>query len=699
MRLLRNTLLILLVAGLATVSFAKKYSDAPAGQGTSTVGIGGDYASLSDASLDFNTTANTGSWTIEVLNDLTEASNVYFGNTVLDGNTVTLKPAAGVTANVTFTSNAVPNIPGNLVIGASSPANYMTLVPTKNFVIDGSNNGTKSFNLNLTTPSQSVSSTFVLHVLGSSDNFQIKNTNVNNNNIGSKASAAIRFSCVSTSPTVTAYPENVTIDNCSVINMAAYESAYGIEVGQFGKAPTKVAPTALTVTNNYIHTLNKGILLTLNAGANISGNKFQLDQTMNGNKENMCIQHASSNGLNGWTFNVTNNVMDHLYCNATGGQYNAGITAVYVYANNTGTYNFINNMISGYNYVPADVSKIKAGQIVMRGICYYGNTCDVNVINNSINFPQLDSSYMGKLLQSYSLAIGLTGTGYVKTFVCKNNILRLSQNTTNAILNWTNAAETYADYNVIYLENGAKAARYKGLYYDTFSAWTAASNQDLNGRVIDPMATTPDKWVSATDLHFTGAVAHPLIAAAPNALVTTDIDGETRNVTKPWPGCDEQISVPTSNTSVSATIQSVGETQFDTATYSDAGAIYCPVKLNVATLGGDASVQISAFDAKHPNAASNYFISRWFKIENADGNVQNSSLTLTYTDQDVIDAGVAENQLQFARWNGASWTYFVPTSQDVDNNTITLNNVTGFSDWTLSGPMGVPVELSDFITE
>jgi hypothetical protein len=57
---------------LTSIAFGKKFSDPPAGQGLSTVGISGDYTSLREASEDFSGLVGgcTGNWTLEILNDL-----------------------------------------------------------------------------------------------------------------------------------------------------------------------------------------------------------------------------------------------------------------------------------------------------------------------------------------------------------------------------------------------------------------------------------------------------------------------------------------------------------------------------------------------------------------------------------------------------------------------------------------------------
>lgn len=66
----------------------------------------------------------------------------------------------------------------------------------------------------------------------------------------------------------------------------------------------------------------------------------------------------------------------------------------------------------------------------------------------------------------------------------------------------------------------------------TLASWqTASGSQDLNSVSIDPL------FVSATDLHFRNYAMNNL--GTPIAGITTDFDGDTRNVTTPDIGADE----------------------------------------------------------------------------------------------------------------------------------------------------------------
>lgn len=132
---------------------------------------------------------------------------------------------------------------------------------------------------------------------------------------------------------------------------------------------------------------------------------------------------------------------------------------------------------------------------------------------------------------------------------------------------------------------------------------------------------------------------------------------------------------------------------------------YLPVTLNVNSLSGIDTVTITVFDGKHPDAMDAdgelgdlYFLSRWFRIDHTGG-IGSGNLTFVYTDADFADAGsgaFSESDMQIARYHDGIWTWFNADARDTAANWVQINNVTEFSDWSLSGPGGVPVELSYF---
>ncbi|MFB3895371.1 MAG: metallophosphoesterase [bacterium] len=156
-------------------------------------------------------------------------------------------------------------------------------------------------------------------------------------------------------------------------------------------------------------------------------------------------------------------------------------------------------------------------------------------------------------------------------------------------------------------------------------------------------------------------------------------------------------------------IDTVGTTYFYLGTWNSS-TDYTPVTMGISSCLGIDTITINVYDAKHPNAndssnklSDQYFLSRWYTIS-SEGNIPNTmTLTFTYTDADFIDAQfglLAEDQIRIAKYSASStWSWFSPQSIDTATNRVQLNGITSFSDWTLSGPYGVPVELSRFDIE
>jgi hypothetical protein len=548
MRLLRNTLLILLVAGLATVSFAKKYSDAPAGQGTSTVGTGGDYASLSDASLDFNTTAATGSWTLEILNDLTETLPVYFGKTVDSSYVNTIKPASGTNPIVTFTASST-TLAGNLVFGAQGN-DINVLYPTNNFVVDGSNNGTNSRNLTLVTDSScNANYVYTVRVYGNSDNFTLRNCNVYFYSTTANNCAAIGFcSRVTTGDAASAFhPDNATIQNCYILSSTGKITAgSAMEFLTSGTLPAGSVATGFSINNCLVETYNTARSLYFNLALGqgvISNNTIHCTLPTGQTYGAYPINFNGSNNLNNMV--VSGNVIDSIRNgrNATAGDAFVGINLCGTTGGGgkVGNFYVYNNSISGFELTgtPAAVA------LAFKGIRNYSSAEGFYVYNNSINIPAFAAGWTA-LGASYG--IGLESGAYAGHSEIKNNIVRINAGKNFSCI-WKINSSSTTDANITFDNNvyaplsGATVARFGGNYYSTLSAYQAAyPAYDVHSEVLDPLATAPGHWISETNLHFSSAEVDGLLHGTPitsPVAVSTDIDGDTRDALAPWPGIDE----------------------------------------------------------------------------------------------------------------------------------------------------------------
>ncbi|MDP2366427.1 MAG: hypothetical protein Q8M94_21960, partial [Ignavibacteria bacterium] len=114
---------------------------------------------------------------------------------------------------------------------------------------------------------------------------------------------------------------------------------------------------------------------------------------------------------------------------------------------------------------------------------------------------------------------------------------------------------------------------------------------------------------------------------------------------------------------------------------------YTPVNL-VATGNGDFTVR--SVGTSHPNASGTNILQMYWTLTN--GGLTSADLTFNYLDADVVGD---ENQYELGRYNG-SWAFLSPITLNTTANTVSINGINSFSDWTLGEPGALPVELSSF---
>ncbi len=540
---------VVLFVFICAVGFAKKFSDAPGGQGISTVGSGGDYASLAAAAADFNGYPGgcTGNWTLLILNSLTESSNVAFGNAT-NGYTVTIKPNTDVTATISFTDATDRTISGSLIIGATNVNNWASIVSTHNFVIDGSNAGTNSRNLTLENVNGDLANARVVRIVGNSDNVTIKNCIIKNRSVNSGPTFGVDFTSRNDGSN-NYIPDNGTLDNCAIESKNS-ASAIGVQSGSSGTITSGNAQTGMTIKNCTITAQERGISLTQTSSATICDNTIKINQTSTG-KNCFGFMHWSSNGAEGWTMNIYNNKFTQLQ--SPNSSANNGLTAIDVtgapLSGTAPTYNIYNNMICGFNFTGASDNINQ----IYRGIRCGSKNCNVNIYYNSLYMPHF--SKVSGASVSYVFGIGVTPTDFSGTANIKNNIVYLTQNGGCCIYKG-NTTGLVSDYNDLY-RTGANVhtGYYNGTNRTTLEDWKTATSGDANSYTVDPtIAHSPytGKWVNPTgakaepDLHF-DAPPGPVPGWATGTAIseiTKDIDGDARGLINPMKGCDDGGSLP-----------------------------------------------------------------------------------------------------------------------------------------------------------
>ena len=345
---MKKIYVFMLVVMLAcSLGYAKKFSDAPAGQGASTVGVSGDYATLAEAANDFNGLAGgcTGDWTLTVISDLTEPDNVGFGNST-NGYTVTLKSDESEMRTITFTATAVhATYRGHLVIGVNDLNGTPIIQKTDKFVIDGG----ASKQLTLTNTSASIAYSAIIIYYGDCDNGQVKNCVIANlsTNAGANSCTGIDFIAAGTF----LIPNDYRVEGC-VISALTGNVASGIQAS--GTATAGLAQTGAVITGNTIAAKRYGIFLALNAGGEISNNEIKIQD---GTASALClgIYHSNCNSLFGWTMDIVNNKFTEMTSlNNAAGDY--GLIGMWLGASATvaapvrPVYNVCNNMIANFSF-------------------------------------------------------------------------------------------------------------------------------------------------------------------------------------------------------------------------------------------------------------------------------------------------------------------------------------------------------------
>ncbi len=538
---LAKLLLIACLVCVCSVGFSAKFSET--GGGISTVGTGGDYATLKEASRDFNYAPSwTSDWELRITSNLTESENVAFGRSGGTTYKLTIKLAPGVSnATIDFTQTADnPGWSGSLLIGTRYTTSTATadLFPMHNFTIDGYSADAPN-NRGLTIQNATGTTGFPrpIRIFGDCDNVVIKNCIVKNR---STAAGGNDFTSRNDG-TSNFIPDNGLIDNCTVECFGTV-AAQGITSSASGTITTGNAQTGMTVQNSLIIARHRGIFLNQNAGGVIRNNIIRVNQTTSGYSSSG-ISHLASNATTGWTMEIYNNTLDQLAtANFSTGQ---GMTAIEITGGpaspNVGTYRVYNNMICGFSY-PSGTGVDQIYRAINSGsasVYFY-------IYNNSIfmpHFERVSGATVGRVG-----AILLASSTNNLTCDVKNNMICIKQ--TNGIGIWRNNSTGFtSNYNNLHAASGTIFGRLVGTNYGTLSAWQTGTGQDLNSYDKDPTVAQPPysgKWASATNLHF-DAQPGPIPGWAtgiPITGITFDIDGDARGTNYPMKGCDDSPSLP-----------------------------------------------------------------------------------------------------------------------------------------------------------
>lgn len=517
--------------------------------GTYTVGLTGNYFSLSEAIADINHRGISGPVILSLIDanyDVTPANGDNFFPMLLGpvigssaANTITVMPASGtstISSEGTLNGNCGNAAANNVISNANEPilalvgANHVTL---QNLNLTCSSTGVVDRGLQVINSSAIVGS--------QNNNFQGISVTLNRANVG----------CYGISQQAITVPTNATGANSNNIYLNLNISNVYTGIYLNGNA---AFPDQNCVIGNSSPTLfnSIGAATPNDIGAGTGGTASYGIRANNQsgvsiyNNEVRNVSHAGFSTVEGIVIDAgvgNNNIfMNKVHdINYTGTLSTANVTGIRTNLANAGAnnVNVFNNFVYavGTAYTGAASATRAVRGIYVQSIGGGNNTSTINVDFNNVRMDNSSSpNISGTCFES-----GATNGPVINT---RNNVLAnftgtqtgvavhfaMATPTTTAIGN----AGSISNYNDLYINNAANG--YTGIgqttTYATLANWQTGMTQDANSIAIDPGFNSPnDLHVTAVGLNNTGNMTGI-------TWVTTDIDNQSRSAT-PDIGADE----------------------------------------------------------------------------------------------------------------------------------------------------------------
>ena len=483
--------LLILSANVSAVSLS----------GTYTVGSGSTYTTLGAAITDINTNGVERPVILQITSDLPNETQVMLAtSTTTAVNTITIKPASGVSPTITFSNCLQYTDWTKINAGAGFALNATSFV-----TIDGSNiNGgtTKDMTMKL---ADATNGRFVILSYGNSDDVTIKNLIVSYaspmfiNTVGYQTRGIYLMQGAAAS-------DNFTLQNCTVgdVTMAPF---FAIYVAGAGATVETGSATNLKITGNTLYSKVRAISMqSVGGGTNpteISNNNlYVIDGGVATNTDVAAINYNFWLGI----LNIFNNKIPALTTANTGTFKISGIYSGSAQANAVA--NIYNNFIGGT--VGCSAAGVAAqGQLINSTD---PSTTTLNIYHNTIVFPVATNVAERTCIYFTDATVKL-----------KNNII-INRNdlSTAYCINVSSANTITSDYNDFYTTGAGSVCN--GL--QTLSAWQAiATGLDANSTFAD--VTFVD--IATGDLRIASASYQAInLKVARMTEVSTDIFGTTR---------------------------------------------------------------------------------------------------------------------------------------------------------------------------
>lgn len=509
----------------------------PPMSGTYTVGIGGNYPSLTNdggifQAINQRVDGVSGPLTINIISDLTGETGKNSLNEIVGNHAVLIQPFGAprtITGNTTSYGSLIKfSGTDNVTINGS------TTGATVGSCLVGGDSSLRELSIQGQTNDEYAVISFQSGTNDSKNN-TIKNVNIT----GYFTNFGIAFSATNSAWSSGINNDGNRVENCSVKKVKIGIASRGESLAN-QNIGTVITQNDLSSTGTDRIRQN-GVYLYNEINPIISYNKVYVENSTLEDVVGLAIggraatnTYITSGGITGAMIN--NNIVTGVINTTDVGNSAAGIVISGAY---TGLPNTVqNNMISNIR------SQAKNPSIV-AGIFVVGAVASATkVYNNTISLSG-DRGSQSNQYPSYCIAL----SGLDPSLEMKNNIMHTNQIVTGGGLVKTYAFGTasttfdnlISDYNIFY-SGGVQAGGIRsgslnpnaGTSYVTLAAWRTATSRDDHSVQVAPV------FISATDLHLE-ANNNPLIASAgtPIATITTDIDCQLRNTVNPTIGADE----------------------------------------------------------------------------------------------------------------------------------------------------------------
>lgn len=532
---------ILVVSALPTLARAVPFdTSSSATPATVSVGLSGDYLTLSAASAAFSALASVNRpWVLEIQNDITEASNCYFGATFGANGSLTIRPSVGATPIVTFTnSNNPTGYDGHLVVGAKNGTTINAASsPASNarFTINGcaTPGGTsRDLTIQAGTPVTSINSgsEVLLNIVANTDQVVVKNAMFGMyDTTGNSAAVALTAVQIAGNNLL---PDGTTLENCEITAGGSVLS-HGVLLTEVngGGVSTGVAIENTTIENCDIAGRQHGILMLRTGSTTIEGNTVTVSGSTNSAPTYEGILHQDANETLGFNTIIRRNVVE-----VTAPSSGSGIVMA-PGGSSVGTYVVDNNIVKGITFTGLAAPTA----VNYRGIIGTSGTCNYFIEHNSINMANQANISIGS--QSQVVGIALTNPiASPRTATVVNNIVRNAQTGFGSTaLYYASNLNVTSNRNCLWFTDAC--GWLGGNRYATLANWQIGGTPpgffgfDGASQNVDPTATSP-AWDA--NLHF----ATPTVAGLTTVLSSTfltDVDGDMRPSSGALPGADHPV--------------------------------------------------------------------------------------------------------------------------------------------------------------